>query len=157
MAKVLVVDDAAFMRMRCKKLLTQSGFEVVEAATGAQAVEMFQSDRPDMVLLDITMPDMDGLAALKEIKKIDPDARVAMVTAMGQQSMVMEALKAGARDFVIKPFDQDSVGKPHSLACQSIDVRSVKPFIPLAMKVHPSQVVDHDHQNVGRVIGRVCD
>ena len=109
MAKVLVVDDAAFMRMRCKKLLTQSGYEVIEAATGSQAVEMYQSDKPDLVLLDITMPDMDGLTALREIIKIDPNARVAMVTAMGQQSMVVEALKAGAKDFVIKPFDQDRV------------------------------------------------
>ena len=109
MAKVLVVDDAAFMRMRCKKLLTQSGYEVIEAATGSQAVEMYQSEKPDLVLLDITMPDMDGLTALREIRKIDPDARVAMVTAMGQQSMVVEALKAGAKDFVIKPFDQDRV------------------------------------------------
>ncbi len=109
MAKVLVVDDAAFMRMRCKKLLTQSGYDVIEAATGSQAVEMYQSDKPDLVLLDITMPDMDGLTALREIRKIDPDARVAMVTAMGQQSMVVEALKAGAKDFVIKPFDQDRV------------------------------------------------
>ena len=109
MAKILVVDDAAFMRMRCKKLLTQSGYEVIEAATGSQAVEMYQSDKPDLVLLDITMPDMDGLTALREIIKIDPDARVAMVTAMGQQSMVVEALKAGAKDFVIKPFDQDRV------------------------------------------------
>ena len=109
MAKVLVVDDAAFMRMRCKKLLTQSGYDVIEAANGSQAVDMYQSDKPDLVLLDITMPDMDGLTALREIMKIDPDARVAMVTAMGQQSMVIEALKAGARDFVIKPFDQDRV------------------------------------------------
>ena len=70
---------------------------------------MYQSDKPDMVLLDITMPDMDGLTALREIRKSDPDARVAMVTAMGQQSMVVEALKAGAKDFVIKPFDQDRV------------------------------------------------
>ena len=109
MPTVLVVDDAAFMRMRCKKLLTQSGYDVIEAANGSQAVEMYQSEKPDLVLLDITMPDMDGLTALREIRKIDPDARVAMVTAMGQQSMVVEALKAGAKDFVIKPFDQDRV------------------------------------------------
>ena len=104
MAKIMVVDDAAFMRMRCKKLLTQLGHDVTEAATGTQAVEAYKANRPDMVLLDITMPDMDGITALKEIRQFDPDARVAMVTAMGQQSMVMEALKAGARDFVIKPF-----------------------------------------------------
>ena len=109
MTTVMVVDDAAFMRMRCKKLLTQSGYDVLEASTGSQAVDVYRQNRPDLVLLDITMPDMDGLTALKEIKKIDPDARVAMVTAMGQQSMVMEALKAGARDFVVKPFDQDRV------------------------------------------------
>ena len=109
MPTIMVVDDAAFMRMRCKKLLTQSGYDVVEANTGAQAVEMYRESRPDMVLLDITMPDMDGLAALKEIKKIDPDAKVAMVTAMGQQSIVTDALKAGAQDFVIKPFEPDRV------------------------------------------------
>ncbi len=105
MAKLLVVDDAAFMRMKCAKLLTENGYEVVEAETGTQAVEKYQANKPDGVLLDITMPDMDGLTALKELKKIDPDARVAMVTAMGQQSIVMEALKSGARDFVVKPFD----------------------------------------------------
>ena len=99
MARIMVVDDAAFMRMRCKKLLTQLGHEVTEAATGSQAVEQYKANPPDM----------DGITALKEIRAFDPNARVAMVTAMGQQSMVMEALKAGARDFVIKPFDQDRV------------------------------------------------
>ncbi len=105
MAKILVVDDAAFMRMKCAKLLTDNGYEVVEADTGTQALEKYQASHPDGVLLDITMPDMDGLTALKELKRIDPNARVAMVTAMGQQSIVMEALKAGACDFVVKPFD----------------------------------------------------
>ena len=109
MARIMVVDDAAFMRMRCKKLLVQLGHEVTEAATGSQAVEAYKKNPPDMVLLDITMPDMDGITALKEIREFDPNARVAMVTAMGQQSMVIEALKAGVRDFVIKPFDQDRV------------------------------------------------
>lgn len=109
MVKILVVDDAAFMRMRCKKLLTQSGYEVVEAATGVQAIEAYKDDKPDAVLLDITMPDMDGLTALKEMRKLDPNAKVAMVTAMGQQSVVMEALKYGAQDFVVKPFDPDRV------------------------------------------------
>lgn len=109
MPKIMVVDDAAFMRMRCKKMLTQCGHEVTEAANGSQAVDMYKQDHPDMVLMDITMPDMDGMTALKEILKIDPNAKVAMVTAMGQQSMVMEALKAGARDFVVKPYDQDRV------------------------------------------------
>ena len=109
MVKVLVVDDAAFIRMRCTKLLTQNGYEVVEAATGVQAVEEFKSANPDVVLLDITMPDMDGLTALKQIRKIDPEAKIAMLSALGQQSVVMEALKAGAKDFVVKPYEPDRV------------------------------------------------
>ncbi len=109
MTKVLVVDDAQFMRMKATKLLSAKGYEVVEASTGAEAVESYKTEKPDAVLLDITMPDMDGLQALKEIKKYDPNANVAMVTAMGQQSIVMEALKAGAKDFVVKPFDADRV------------------------------------------------
>lgn len=109
MATLLVVDDAAFMRMRCSKLLAENGYKVIEAENGAQAVQMYQKHKPDAVLLDITMPEMDGLTALKEIRKMDPNARVAMVTAMGQQSIVMEALKSGARDFVLKPFQSDRV------------------------------------------------
>ena len=109
MAKILVVDDAAFMRIRCSKLLIENGHEVVEAATGREAIEQYKSTSPDAVLLDITMPDMDGLSALKEIRAHDSDARVAMVTAMGQQSIVMEALQAGAKDFVVKPFDASRV------------------------------------------------
>ncbi len=109
MAKILVVDDAAFMRMRCTKLLSDNGYEVSEAADGAEAVERYKESKPDGVLLDITMPNMDGISTLKEILKMDPGARIAMVTAMGQQSMVMEALKTGARDFVVKPFDADRV------------------------------------------------
>ena len=89
MAKILVVDDAAFMRIRCSKLLIENGHEVVEASTGREAGEQYKSTSPDAVLLDITMPDMDGLSALKEIRALDSDARVAMVTAMGQQSIVM--------------------------------------------------------------------
>ncbi len=107
--KIMVVDDAAFMRMKCAKFLTSNGYEVMEAATGAEAVEKYRTGRPDAVLLDITMPDMDGLQALKEIRKLDANARIAMVTAMGQQSIVIEALKAGARDFVVKPFEPDRV------------------------------------------------
>ena len=107
MPKVLVVDDAAFMRMRCSRVLTEQGFEVVEAADGALGVAAYAECRPDVVLLDVTMPKMDGLAALKEIRRIDPEARVAMVTAMAQQGVVVEALKAGAKDFVVKPFEPD--------------------------------------------------
>ena len=109
MTKILVVDDAAFMRMKATRLLTENGYEVVEASTGAEAVASFKSESPDAVLLDITMPDMDGLTALKEIRSINPNARVAMVTAMGQQSIVMEALQAGAADFIVKPFAPDRV------------------------------------------------
>ncbi|MCL0077275.1 response regulator [Dehalococcoidia bacterium] len=109
MAKVLVVDDAQFMRMRATKLLTQNGYEVIEAANGVEAVQKYKEERPDAVMLDITMPDMDGLEALKQVRKIDPGARIAMVTAMGQQSIVLEAIKAGARDFVVKPFDPNRV------------------------------------------------
>lgn len=107
MATILVVDDAAFMRLRCSRILAELGHDVLEARNGYEAVSVYQTTRPDGVLLDITMPVMDGLAALKEIKKLDPRARVAMVTALGQQSAVMEALKAGALDFVVKPFEKD--------------------------------------------------
>ncbi len=109
MPTILVVDDAAFMRIRCVKLLTENGYDVVEAENGAQALKVYQEVRPDGVLLDITMPEMDGLTALKELRKIDPDARVAMVTAMGQQSIIIDAIRSGARDFVVKPFERDRV------------------------------------------------
>lgn len=109
MAKIMVVDDAAFMRMKLSQLLKAQGHEVCEASTGAQAVADYKTNAPDAVLLDITMPDMDGLAALQELMAVDPGARVAMVTAMGQQSIVLQALKAGARDFVIKPFNAERV------------------------------------------------
>ena len=109
MARILVVDDAAFMRLRAAKVLTDNGYEVVQAENGREAVNIYLQWRPDAVLMDITMPEMDGLAALKEIRKLDPSARVAMVTAMGQQAIVMEALKAGARDFVLKPFRPERI------------------------------------------------
>ncbi len=107
MAKVLLVDDAAFMRMRCAKVLTKLGHTVVEAENGAQAVDMFEREKPELTLLDITMPEMDGIEALKAIKTRDPAAKIAMVSAMGQQSMVLDAIKAGAADFVLKPFDEE--------------------------------------------------
>jgi len=108
--RILVVDDAAFMRMMVKEILTKNGFEVVgEASDGVQAVEKFNEFRPDLVTLDITMPEMDGITALKEIKKIDPNAKVIMCSAMGQQAMVIDAIQAGAKDFIVKPFQADRV------------------------------------------------
>ena len=105
MATILVVDDAAFMRMRCCKMLTEQGYDVLQAENGAQAVDVYREKRPDAVLMDITMPEMDGLAALKALRALDPEARVAMVTAVGQQTIIMDAIKSGARDFVVKPFE----------------------------------------------------
>ena len=107
MAKILVVDDAIFVRLRCRKLLTENGHEVVQAGTGREAVEQYKSTSPDAVLLDITLPDMDGVSALKEIRALDSNAHVAIVTSLNQQSIVMAALQAGAQDFVVKPFDAD--------------------------------------------------
>lgn len=108
--KVMVVDDAAFMRMMIKDILTKNGYEIVgEAENGAKAVEKWQELRPDLTTMDITMPEMDGIAAVKEIKKIDPAAKVIMCSAMGQQAMVIEAIQSGARDFIVKPFQPDRV------------------------------------------------
>ena len=109
MATIMVVDDAMFMRKKCAQLLTDQGHKVIEAANGAEAIAKYKEVRPDGVLLDITMPDIDGLEALKSMKEIDPTARIAMCTAMGQQSIVIEALKSGAIDFVVKPFDANRV------------------------------------------------
>lgn len=109
MSKILIVDDAAFMRMRCTKLLQDNGYETLEAANGVEAVKKYQECKPDGVLMDITMPDMDGIQTLKKLIEIDASAKIAMVTAMGQQSLVIEALKCGARDFVVKPFNADRV------------------------------------------------
>ncbi|HWO77966.1 MAG TPA: response regulator [Bacillus sp. (in: firmicutes)] len=108
--KILVVDDAAFMRMMIKDILTKNGFEVIaEAENGAQAVEKYKELHPDLVTMDITMPEMDGISALKEIKKLNSDAKVIMCSAMGQQAMVIDAIQAGAKDFIVKPFQADRV------------------------------------------------
>jgi two-component system chemotaxis response regulator CheY len=104
MAKILVVDDAMFMRNKTSRLLQENGYEVVEASNGEEAVERYVKENPDLVLMDITMPILDGIESLKQMKEHDPEARVVMVTALGQKSMVLEALKAGARDFIVKPF-----------------------------------------------------
>jgi two-component system, chemotaxis family, chemotaxis protein CheY len=109
MPKVLIVDDAQFMRLRCARLLAENGYDTVEAQNGVQAIEMYKKEQPDVVLMDITMPEMDGLTALRELKKLDPNARIAMLTALGQQGIVLEAIKSGARDFVVKPFEAERV------------------------------------------------
>ncbi|MFJ5670866.1 response regulator [Bacillus safensis] len=108
--KVLIVDDAAFMRMMIKDILVKNGFDVVgEAENGVQAVEKYKETSPDLVTMDITMPEMDGITALKEIKQIDASAKIIMCSAMGQQSMVIDAIQAGAKDFIVKPFQADRV------------------------------------------------
>jgi two-component system chemotaxis response regulator CheY len=108
--RILIVDDAAFMRMMIRDILTKNGYEVVgEAQDGAQAIEKFKELHPDLVTMDITMPEMDGITALKEIRKLDTNARVIMCSAMGQQSMVIDAIQAGAKDFIVKPFQADRV------------------------------------------------
>ena len=110
MARVLVVDDAAFMRKMVSDALTKGGHEVVgEAGNGVEAVAQYQALKPEVTTLDITMPEKDGLAALKEIIAIDPAARVIMCSALGQESKVLESIKSGAKDFVVKPFQPDRV------------------------------------------------
>ena len=106
--KVLIVDDAAFMRIMLRDILSKNGFEVVgEADNGKVAVQMYNDLKPDVVTMDITMPEMDGIAAVKEIKAADPSAKVVMVSAMGQQAMVIQAIRSGAADFIVKPFQPD--------------------------------------------------
>ncbi len=108
--RVLVTDDALFMRVTLRNILTKGGYEVVaEAVNGQDSVDKYREHKPDLVTMDITMPEMDGIAALKEIRAINPGAIVIMCTAMGQKGMVMEAVTAGAKDFIVKPFQPDKV------------------------------------------------
>ena len=108
--RVLIVDDAAFMRMMIKDILSKNGYEVAgEADNGLKAVEKYKELTPDLVLMDITMPEMTGIEAVKNIKAIDPGAKIVMCSAMGQQAMVIESIQAGARDFIVKPFQADRV------------------------------------------------
>ncbi|MCH5342087.1 MAG: response regulator [Acetatifactor sp.] len=111
MAKnILICDDAAFMRMMIKDILTKNGYNVAgEAENGMKAVEKYKEVTPDLVLMDITMPEMDGIQALKEIRKTDAGAKVIMCSAMGQQAMVIESIQAGAKDFIVKPFQAERV------------------------------------------------
>ena len=111
MAKnILICDDAAFMRMMIKDILTKNGYNIVgEAENGLKAVEKYNETKPDLVMMDITMPEMDGIQALKKIKASDPSATVIMCSAMGQQAMVIESIQAGAKDFIVKPFQAERV------------------------------------------------
>lgn len=110
MARVLITDDAAFMRMMLKDILIKGGYDVVgEAINGADAIEKYKELKPDLVTLDITMPEMDGISACEGIMKYDPNAKCVMCSAMGQQAMVLSAIKAGAKDFIVKPFKAERV------------------------------------------------
>lgn len=111
MAKnILICDDAAFMRMMIKDILVKNGYEIAaEAENGLKAVEQYPDAKPDLVLMDITMPEVDGIEAVRRIKALDPNANVIMCSAMGQQAMVIEAIQAGAKDFIVKPFQADRV------------------------------------------------
>ncbi|MEB3222942.1 MAG: response regulator [Candidatus Sericytochromatia bacterium] len=110
MSKILVVDDAAFMRKMIRDILARNGFEVCgEASNGLEAIQRFREQEPDLVLMDITMPELDGLSALREIRRTHPSASVIVCSAMGQQQLVVEAIEQGARDFVVKPFHADRV------------------------------------------------
>jgi two-component system chemotaxis response regulator CheY len=110
MARILIVDDAKFMRMTLSAILQKGNHEVVgEAENGKEAIDLFQELQPDLVTMDITMPEMNGLDALKEIKLITPTAKIIMCSAMGQQKMVVESIEAGAKDFIVKPFEENRV------------------------------------------------
>ncbi len=110
MSKILVVDDAAFMRMMVKDALTKNGYtDVIEAADGSIACSLFESEKPDLVIMDITMPNKTGIEALRDIKASDSRAKVIMCSAMGQEAMVVEAIKLGALDFIVKPFKPDRI------------------------------------------------
>jgi two-component system, chemotaxis family, chemotaxis protein CheY len=108
--RIMITDDALFMRVTLKNILNNNGFEVVaEASNGLEAIELYKQHKPDIVTMDITMPEMDGIQALKAIRQIDANAKVVMCTAMGQKNMVVEAIQAGAKDFIVKPFQPDRV------------------------------------------------
>lgn len=110
--KIMLVDDAAFMRMMIKDMLAKNGYtNIVEANNGLVAVTNYPVEKPDLVIMDITMPVMDGLEALKQIRGKDPGAKVIMYSAMGQEAMVVDALKHGAKDFIVKPFKADRIMK----------------------------------------------
>ncbi|MBN2028046.1 MAG: response regulator [Actinobacteria bacterium] len=108
--RIMIVDDAAFMRKKIRRILADNGYrEIVESSNGREAIAAYMEYKPDLVTMDIVMPGMDGIAVLQEIRKFDPDAKVIMISAMGQKRMVVEAIQAGALDFILKPFDNEMV------------------------------------------------
>jgi len=108
--RIMLVDDASFMRMMLKNILVGSGYEVIgEAENGAKAIEQFKALKPDLVIMDIIMPEMGGIDAVREIVKVNPGAKILMCSSMGQQSLVVEAIQAGAKDFIVKPFQPSNV------------------------------------------------
>jgi two-component system, chemotaxis family, chemotaxis protein CheY len=110
MAGILITDDTAFMRMTLKNILSKNGYTIVgEAQDGLEAIDKYKSEKPDLVTMDITMPKMDGIAAIKEIMQIDQGAKIVVCSAMGQKALVIEALSAGAKDFIVKPFQPDRI------------------------------------------------
>jgi two-component system chemotaxis response regulator CheY len=110
MTKIMVVDDAAFMRQMLKQIIAELGYEVIaDAANGEEAVKMYSQMQPDLVTMDITMPEMDGIEAVRAIRKINPAAKIIMCSAMAQQKLVIDAITAGAKDFVAKPFQAEKI------------------------------------------------
>jgi len=109
MPKILIADDGEFLRVRTARMLAVEGFAVVEADNGAKAVELFQAEKPDLTLMDLAMPEKDGLTALKEILALKPDAKVVMLSSLGQETLVLQAIRAGAKDYVIKPFEKERI------------------------------------------------
>lgn len=118
MSKILIVDDSRTSRRIMRNLLTENGYEVVEAENGEIGIQKYKEENPDMVTMDITMPVMDGLEALKGIREYDADAKVVMVTAAGQESKVMEAVKLGAAEFITKPFEKEKIINTIQKVCQ---------------------------------------
>lgn len=109
MPKILIADDTEFLRVQTARLLAVEGFSVVEADNGAKAIELFQTEKPDIVLMDISMPEKDGLVALKEILAAKPDAKVVMLSSLGEESLVLQAMRAGAKDYVVKPVEKERI------------------------------------------------
>jgi two-component system chemotaxis response regulator CheY len=109
MPKIMIADDGEFLRVRTARALTIEGFAVVEADNGMKAVELFRAEKPDVTFLDLSMPEKDGLAALKEILALQADAKVVMLASLGQETLVLQAIRAGAKDYIVKPFEKDRI------------------------------------------------